>query len=121
MTENSELAESLLRKSAFLEIITCTGEATHLKTPNNAAFQNWATYSDILLKGGELDDIQLSNLFPTGAHWVRCALITKSDLESDWKKAIVLAEVFLACPHTITVEHEQSVQSRLILPAGVRT
>jgi hypothetical protein len=120
MTDNDSLAEALIAKSAYLEIHTCTGQATHLQTPNDAAFSNWATYSDILLTGGELADIRLDELFEPQAHWIRCALVVKSELEPDWLKAVVLADVFLACPHTIQVDHDQSVQSRLILPTGVK-
>ncbi len=120
MNDTSTLAEALIAKSAYLEIHTCTGQATHLKTPNDAAFGNWATYSDILLTGGELADIRVEDLFESGAHWTRCALVVKSELEPDWLKAVVLADVFLACPHTIQVDYDQSVQSRLILPTGVK-
>jgi len=120
MTDNEALAEKLLRKSSYLEIVVCNGTATHLQTRPDEAFLNWATYADVLLKGGELADIQLETLFAPGVHWTRCALITKSDLETDFTKATVLAEFFLACPHTIEVDLDQAVKPKLILPTGVR-
>ena len=120
MTDNQVLAENLLRKTAYLEIVVCDRTATHLQTRPDEAFLNWATYADLLLKGGELADIQLEHLFAPGVHWTRCALITKSDLEPDFAKAMILAEFFLACPHTIEVDLEASVKPRIILPAGVK-
>jgi hypothetical protein len=120
MPDNQALAEKLLRKSSFLEIVVCNGTATHLQTRPDEAFLNWATYADVLLKGGELADIQLDTLFASGVHWTRCALVTKSDLEADFTKATVLAEFFLACPHTIEVDLDKAVQPRLIIPAGAK-
>jgi len=95
-----------------LQFRNCKGEVGSVRVPDSQAYNQYATYADLILLGRDTG-VSIPDAVPD-SHIEQVGLIYTDDLS---QKSVLVSSVFLLCEHDVAVTQEKAT-SQLYVPGG---